>query len=234
MTDSNKSLWQTVKPFVNGGASGMLATCCIQPIDMVKVRLQLGAQGGPFAVASQIIKEDGFFSMYKGLVSHRCTPPSTLSCPRCSPPHCLLLAAPTLLSLPRFLVVPCHTSLAPALCPCLGAICPCLGALHYGHRPPAPLLQSAGLLRQATYTTARMGIFNKLSEELKEMNKDTGVVPIWQNAVAGQIAGGLGAVVGNPADLSLIRMQADGVLPPGASLADPRRAVPARDEPPIR
>ena len=30
--------WMTVKPFVNGGASGMLATCVIQPIDMVKVR----------------------------------------------------------------------------------------------------------------------------------------------------------------------------------------------------
>jgi hypothetical protein len=30
-------VWKTIKPFVNGGASGMLATCVIQPIDMVKV-----------------------------------------------------------------------------------------------------------------------------------------------------------------------------------------------------
>ncbi|RWW51540.1 hypothetical protein BHE74_00042110 [Ensete ventricosum] len=30
-------VWSTIKPFVNGGASGMLATCVIQPIDMVKV-----------------------------------------------------------------------------------------------------------------------------------------------------------------------------------------------------
>lgn len=29
--------WPTVKPFVNGGLSGMLATCVIQPIDMIKV-----------------------------------------------------------------------------------------------------------------------------------------------------------------------------------------------------
>jgi solute carrier family 25 oxoglutarate transporter 11 len=29
--------WPTIKPFVNGGASGMLATCVIQPIDMIKV-----------------------------------------------------------------------------------------------------------------------------------------------------------------------------------------------------
>ena len=33
-------------PFVLGGLSGMGATCIIQPIDMVKVRMQLGAQGG--------------------------------------------------------------------------------------------------------------------------------------------------------------------------------------------
>uniref|UniRef100_A0A452Y6E3 Uncharacterized protein n=1 Tax=Aegilops tauschii subsp. strangulata TaxID=200361 RepID=A0A452Y6E3_AEGTS len=31
-------VWKTIKPFVNGGASGMLATCVIQPIDMIKVR----------------------------------------------------------------------------------------------------------------------------------------------------------------------------------------------------
>jgi hypothetical protein len=34
-------VWKTVKPFVNGGASGMLATCVIQPIDMVKVSTSL-------------------------------------------------------------------------------------------------------------------------------------------------------------------------------------------------
>ena len=30
-------VWPSIKPFVNGGASGMLATCVIQPVDMVKV-----------------------------------------------------------------------------------------------------------------------------------------------------------------------------------------------------
>ena len=30
-------VWPTVKPFVNGGSAGMLATCVIQPIDMIKV-----------------------------------------------------------------------------------------------------------------------------------------------------------------------------------------------------
>ena len=41
------TVWNSIKPFVNGGASGMLATCVIQPIDMVKVRIQLGAHGSP-------------------------------------------------------------------------------------------------------------------------------------------------------------------------------------------
>ena len=47
---STNTVWKSIKPFVNGGASGMLATCVIQPIDMVKVRIQLGAQGSPVGV----------------------------------------------------------------------------------------------------------------------------------------------------------------------------------------
>ena len=33
--------WQAIKPFLIGGLSGMAATACIQPIDTVKVRIQL-------------------------------------------------------------------------------------------------------------------------------------------------------------------------------------------------
>ena len=39
-------------------------------------------------------------------------------------------------------------------------------------------------------------------------------LPLWQKALAGLTAGGLGALVGSPADLSLIRMQSDSTLPP--------------------
>jgi solute carrier family 25 oxoglutarate transporter 11 len=38
-------IWTTVKPFLNGGLSGMAATCVIQPIDMVKVRVVAFAFG---------------------------------------------------------------------------------------------------------------------------------------------------------------------------------------------
>lgn len=51
-----------------------------------------------------------------------------------------------------------------------------------------------------------------LSEKLKEYNEGK-PVPLYQKAAAGLTAGGLGAIVGSPADLSLIRMQADGTLP---------------------
>ncbi len=38
-------------------------------------------------------------------------------------------------------------------------------------------------------------------------------IPLYQKALAGLAAGGLGALVGTPADLTLIRMQADNTLP---------------------
>ena len=69
---------------------------------------------------------------------------------------------------------------------------------------------SAGLLRQATYTTARLGIFRTITNYMDARGKRT----FWETATAGIVAGGLGAVVGTPADLALIRMQADGTLPP--------------------
>lgn len=46
-TSEPPAWWKAIKPFVNGGTSGMLATSIIQPIDLVKVRIQLGATGNP-------------------------------------------------------------------------------------------------------------------------------------------------------------------------------------------
>ncbi|TPX36009.1 hypothetical protein SmJEL517_g01784 [Synchytrium microbalum] len=135
------STWTTIQPFLFGGLSGMTATAVIQPIDMVKVRIQLLGAGGnasPIKIASQIIAKDGFMSLYKGL--------------------------------------------------------------------------SAGLLRQATYTTARLGLFNTFMDQIKEYNAGKPIT-FGQRALAGLAAGGLGAMVGNPCDLALIRMQADGTMP---------------------
>jgi solute carrier family 25 oxoglutarate transporter 11 len=63
-TKVSVSVWSTVKPFLNGGLSGMGATCVIQPVDMIKVRIQLG-QGSAAHVASQVIKNEGIGGLYK-------------------------------------------------------------------------------------------------------------------------------------------------------------------------
>lgn len=134
-------------PFVNGGLAGMIATTCIQPIDMVKVRLQLAGEGvktgprpGPLTITRGILAEGRVMDLYTGL--------------------------------------------------------------------------SAGLLRQAVYTTARLGFFDTFMTSLKTRAESRGAnIGFRERAIAGLGAGGLAACVGNPADLALIRMQSDGLRP---------------------
>lgn len=134
-------------PFINGGISGMVATTVIQPVDMIKVRIQLageGKAGGPKATPLSVTRE--------------------------------ILASGKALDL--------YTGL------------------------------SAGLLRQAVYTTARLGFFDtfmgRLSKRASEKGQKLGFA---ERATAGLAAGGLAAMIGNPADLALIRMQSDGLKP---------------------
>ncbi|KAF8822951.1 2-oxoglutarate/malate translocase OMT [Cardiosporidium cionae] len=159
------SFFQVIKPFVLGGLSGCFATTCIQPIDMIKVRLQLLGEAAvpsanlgsvpnlapppsrnPFVILRMFIKEEGFFSLYKGL--------------------------------------------------------------------------DAGLLRQLTYSTARIGLFRVFSDYLttqhnKGRSSDCSLpLPFYKKALAGLAAGGLGSLFGTPADLALVRLQADPTLPP--------------------
>jgi solute carrier family 25 oxoglutarate transporter 11 len=73
---------------------------------------------------------------------------------------------------------------------------------------------SAGLLRQAVYTTARLGFFDTFMKQLTVRAESKGQkIGFAERAAAGLTAGGLAAVVGNPADLALIRMQSDGLKP---------------------
>jgi solute carrier family 25 (mitochondrial oxoglutarate transporter), member 11 len=134
-------------PFINGGAAGMVATTVIQPIDMIKVRLQLAGEGvktgpkpTPISVTRDIIAAGKVMDLYTGL--------------------------------------------------------------------------SAGLLRQAVYTTARLGFFDTFMKTLTARAEGQGrKVGFAERASAGLTAGGLAAMVGNPADLALIRMQSDGLKP---------------------
>jgi len=49
----------------------MLSTCVMQPIDMIKVRVQVAAEAGtgtnPFKITAAFIKNEGFGGLYKGL-----------------------------------------------------------------------------------------------------------------------------------------------------------------------
>eukprot|EP00959_Pyramimonas_sp_CCMP1952_P129848 2715576-Pyramimonas_sp.AAC.1 len=38
---SKNPVWMAARPYMLGGSAGMLATCVIQPIDMIKVQKQL-------------------------------------------------------------------------------------------------------------------------------------------------------------------------------------------------
>ena len=83
----------------------------------------------------------------------------------------------------------------------------------------------AGLARQMTYGMTRLGVFRTLSDWCKrkiERERPTGSaagdqapvqLPLWQKGVCALTAGGIGAMVGNPADLAVVRLTADGGLP---------------------
>lgn len=72
---------------------------------------------------------------------------------------------------------------------------------------------SATILRQTLYSTTRMGLYEMLKQQWREPTVRGGL-PIFKKIAAGLIAGGIGAAIGNPADVAMVRMQADGLLPP--------------------
>lgn len=61
-----------------------------------------------------------------------------------------------------------------------------------------------------TYTTGRLGTFGVLKDY---MSRDGAPLPFYKKALAASIAGGVGAIVGTPAEVALVRMTADGRLP---------------------
>jgi dicarboxylate transporter 10 len=69
---------------------------------------------------------------------------------------------------------------------------------------------SASILRQATYSTVRFGVYEKLKEMISK-NKKTSAGEL---LICSSIAGALGGALGNPGDVINVRMQNDGQLPP--------------------
>ncbi|RKK13680.1 hypothetical protein BFJ65_g12904 [Fusarium oxysporum f. sp. cepae] len=68
----SEHLAATLRPFIIGGASGLVATTCIHPIDVIKVRLQLVGQGrsspsGLFSVTRGIVSQGRLLDLYQGI-----------------------------------------------------------------------------------------------------------------------------------------------------------------------
>lgn len=138
--------FRAAQPFVLGGIAGCIATSVVQPVDIVKVRLQLSGESrgqakppSAISMARTILQKEGPRGFYAGI--------------------------------------------------------------------------SAAYARQIVYGSARLGLFRTFSNWFKDLNNG-GAVPAYQKVLAGIGAGALGSFIGNPTELSLIRMQADATLPP--------------------
>mmetsp|Transcript_29411 Transcript_29411/g.36343 ORF Transcript_29411/g.36343 Transcript_29411/m.36343 type:complete len:323 (-) Transcript_29411:614-1582(-) len=74
---------------------------------------------------------------------------------------------------------------------------------------------TASLLRQGVYSSVRFGVYDSINDSFRRMNGDVSKeLPLWEKVISGISAGAIGAAVGNPADVAMVRMQADGRLPP--------------------
>merc|ERR1719277_625414 len=70
----------------------------------------------------------------------------------------------------------------------------------------------AGLTRQVVYTGARLGLFD-IFTEMSNDKAYASVPGFAKKSFCALGAGGIAAILGNPADLALIRMQSDSMLP---------------------
>ncbi|OQD99017.1 hypothetical protein PENVUL_c066G07562 [Penicillium vulpinum] len=123
-----------------GGSASCMAVLVSHPLDLIKVRMQMGHGGtkvGTLNTCIRIVQGEGMLALYNGL--------------------------------------------------------------------------SAGFIRQLTYGSVRIGLYETLKEQTKANNIPTS--PPVLGVLAG-ISGFIGAIFGNSSDIGNIRMQNDGSLPP--------------------
>eukprot|EP00899_Mesostigma_viride_P019487 jgi/Mesvir1/2753/Mv14370-RA.1 len=74
---------------------------------------------------------------------------------------------------------------------------------------------SATLLRQGIYSSVRFGVYDIIKKSIAPVDHGgkASPLPLYLKVLAGMASGAVGAAVGNPADLAMVRMQADGRLP---------------------
>lgn len=71
---------------------------------------------------------------------------------------------------------------------------------------------SASVMRQASFVGVKFGVYDILTNYIKNSNE--GKISFIEKTGSGLLAGAIGACIGNPFDLVMVRMQADGGLPP--------------------
>ncbi|KAF5245765.1 hypothetical protein FAUST_1552 [Fusarium austroamericanum] len=73
--------------------------------------------------------------------------------------------------------------------------------------------RDASILRQGSYSTARFGFHTYFSDKLRGYTGKQ--LSVTQNIACAGVAGGVAGLVGNPAEVVLVRMCADGAKAPG-------------------
>jgi solute carrier family 25 (mitochondrial dicarboxylate transporter), member 10 len=73
---------------------------------------------------------------------------------------------------------------------------------------------SASILRQCSYTTVRFGVYNYMAQQAREKTGQSKLSSSTEIVLAGT-AGGLAGMIGNPTEVALVRMCADGAKAPG-------------------
>ncbi|KAK1722772.1 mitochondrial dicarboxylate transporter [Colletotrichum acutatum] len=77
---------------------------------------------------------------------------------------------------------------------------------------------SASIFRQTTYSTARFGLYNYFAQQAKQWTGQEKLTTAMTISCAG-LAGGMAGLVGNPAEVVLVRMCADGAKNVGERFA---------------
>ena len=75
----------------------------------------------------------------------------------------------------------------------------------------------ASILREASYSTIRLGAYEPFKELLGAHNPAK--TPLWKKIAAGALSGAIGSAVASPTDLVKIRLQAEGTLNPGECIS---------------
>ncbi|AED91400.1 Mitochondrial uncoupling protein 6 [Arabidopsis thaliana] len=179
------------KPFLEGGIAAIIAGALTHPLDLIKVRMQLQGEHS--------------FSLDQN-------PNPNLSLDHNLPvkPYRPVFALDSLIGSISLLPLHIHapsSSTRSVMTPFA------VGAHIVKTEGPAALFSgvSATILRQMLYSATRMGIYDFLKRRWTDQL--TGNFPLVTKITAGLIAGAVGSVVGNPADVAMVRMQADGSLP---------------------